>query len=174
MLIVWIFASLQFGISVEVADICADPNDATIQAVSSGLGGSADFNDTLLILEYYVYCDESHSNNPLLDAIDDTRELLANLSSVILTLETYSNGTNVEDEVDDLSASYNKSVVQTGALAGHLECDEINGYYNDLIDSFCYDLLDEWFSLYLMQGITVVLLLVRMCIICRADDDWAD
>ena len=175
MLLVWIFGSLQFGISVEVADICADPEGATIQAVSSGFDGSGELNDTLAILEYYVYCDEEHQDNPLTDTVADTQNILANVSSTMDELVTYANqiNTTYTSDVNALSRTFDKAINQTSNLADNLDCEAINGYYNDILDSFCFDLLPAWHALYVTQWVTVGLLLLRMCFVCKTNS-WAD
>lgn len=83
MFLIWIIASIQLGFSVEVADVCYDPNHAVLQAVNISTNPT---NDTWNIVKYYVYCDSEHSYNPLIRQTQYAYNELAPLNSTIKSL----------------------------------------------------------------------------------------
>ena len=95
MVVLWVIGSIQFGISVEVADICADPNDAVIQAINHTSFDTSD-NVTVEILQYYVYCDIEHKNNPLIRYCDQAYEELVNLTNTMSLVIYAAQGTEYE------------------------------------------------------------------------------
>lgn len=89
MIVLWIIGSVQFGVSVELADMCADPNDAVIQAINHTSFDTSD-NVTTEILQYYVFCDSEHKNNPLINYCNQAYTELFNLTLTMELLVIYS------------------------------------------------------------------------------------
>ena len=94
MIVLWIIASVEFGISVELADICNNPEDAVVQAINASSLDTS--NDTIAILKYYLYCDDDHPNNPLITATNQAYDVMLDLNDTIVWLEDNLEGTSVE------------------------------------------------------------------------------
>lgn len=69
--------------------------------------------------------------------------------------------------MNQLYHDYNQSLYDLVALNDSLNCKYINKYYDDLQDEMCYELLDEWYALYVLQFLIVGFLVLRLCFTCR-------
>ncbi len=82
MILLWIIASIQFGYSVEVSDVCDNTNGAILQAANQILNPD---NETLGIIDYYLYCDNHHSN-PLMTYINEAEDTITSQQANVVTL----------------------------------------------------------------------------------------
>lgn len=186
---IWIIASMQFGFSVEIADMCDDTTDVLIQAVDHGMS----FNDTMKRMgRFYIYCDADHADNPLNDILDPIHDAMITID------DTVENGPdwlriplNFANKVNNVIQAINVgksnkralNVEFTKGLNGYMsnlktQADMVVAQYLDLIDSMhcdnlhvyrkkfeqhiCYDFMYEWYSIYVLQFVMTSLILLQL------------
>lgn len=99
MLIIIIVCSIQFALNVELSDICNKPKETIITAMNKY--GNVDKSASKLI-EYYVYCDDDHTDNQILGVFDTARSKISDGTRKLITY--------TQDIVSDLSRVSNKEI----------------------------------------------------------------
>jgi len=163
MIMLWIVSSYEFAFSVEMSDICAAPNQAILQVANR----SNFDNESWEIVEYYLYCDVNHNKNPLITQTTNAyQNLIAVQSSIILLNQTAANY-SIQDQVAILYSDYQKCLNELVTLNESLNCETIhNVYYVDIQNNTCDDLINEWFTLYVLQFVIVTLIFIRSYFVC--------
>ncbi|ETO31361.1 hypothetical protein RFI_05757 [Reticulomyxa filosa] len=84
---VWCLASIQFAYSVQVSDACSNSEDSVLQVVNNSLAYSSQHDQavtTYQIVNYYLYCDDAHSYNPLIFDMTEAQAGMSLINSSVL------------------------------------------------------------------------------------------
>jgi len=159
-----LIASYEFAFSIEVSDVCAAPNQAILQAANRTTNFN---NETWEIAEYYLYCDSSHANNPLITQTTEAYNNLSSVQSLVIYLNQTASEYGIQQQASILTADYTNILNDLLVLNESLNCDVIhNVYYVNIENDTCHDLINEWFVLYLFQFAIIILIIIRSWFIC--------
>jgi len=155
----------QLALSIQVADVCADFDGSVEKIVAEE--AKPVWNITL----YYVYCDGRFDYR---SGLDDGYEIIVEceeqIAEVVEDVNSSALNTSVKVVASNVESWFTQTLYNVAWLVFNgTDCNAtgIHKEYAAVKEAICYDGLNDWFILYLLQSVVGCLLILSRCCFWR-------